>query len=148
MCFHCHFLESDEFRWLVSNFLLMLNFYTLARSNMCLIVLYTCSNLIIASAFPLEKQSLAGGIFNTLAQIGNSVGLTIGAVLAASVSGTSKQHGESVVASDGHGIGPEQWMLLKGFRATFWLCFAAMSSVVILSGGGLRKAGKVGLKKD
>jgi MFS family permease len=104
--------------------------------------------LIIASAFPLEKQSLAGGIFNTLAQIGNSVGLTIGAVLAASVSGISKQHGEDKIELDGHGIGPEQWQLLKGFRATFWLCFAALSTVVIISGGGLRKAGKVGLKKD
>ena len=116
-------------------------------------MLYTCSNLIIASAFPLEKQSLAGGVFNTLAQIGNSVGLTVGAVLAASVSGVSKQSGDDAVKIDGPevglpGIGSHQWRLLKGFRATFWLCFAALSTVVILSGGGLRKAGKVGLKKD
>jgi hypothetical protein len=84
-----------------------------------------------------------------LAQIGNSVGLTIGAVLAASVSGGSKGHSESAVAdAEGSVIGQEEWQLLKGFRATFWLCFAALSMVAILSGGGLRKAGKVGLKKE
>ena len=38
--------------------------------------------------------------------------------------------------------------LLKGFRATFWLCFASMFVVVGVSLGGLRMAGKVGLKKD
>jgi hypothetical protein len=46
-------------------------------------VLYTISNLIIADAFPASKQSLAGGVFNTVSQIGNSVGLTIGAVIEA-----------------------------------------------------------------
>jgi hypothetical protein len=38
--------------------------------------------------------------------------------------------------------------LEKGFRATFWFCFAAMFSVIFLSFVGLKKAGKVGLKSD
>ncbi|KAF4630165.1 hypothetical protein G7Y89_g7981 [Cudoniella acicularis] len=67
-------------------------------------VLYTISNLIIADAFPASKQSLAGGIFNTATQIGNSVGLAIGAVIASAVTG------------DGSSIGA----LEKGYRATFW----------------------------
>jgi len=69
-------------------------------------------------------------------------------VVAASVSALSNEHGKSAVELDGHGIGPEQWQLLKGLRATFWLCFAAHSVVLVLGIGGLRKAGMVGLKND
>lgn len=119
----------------------------MSQANESSIVLYTCSNLIISSAFPSNKQSLAGGIFNTVAQIGNSVGLTIGAVISASVSGVSKGHGENSANKSGS-IGLDELQLLKGFRATFWMCFAALSLVVLVSAGGLRKAGKVGLKKD
>jgi hypothetical protein len=98
-------------------------------------VLYTISNLIIADAFPASKQSLAGGIFNTVSQIGNSVGLTIGAVISATV--TTHEYKPSSIEA-----------LEKGFRATFWFCFVAMFSVVFLSFVGLKKAGKVGLKSD
>ena len=98
-------------------------------------MLYTISNLIIADAFPASKQSLAGGVFNTVSQIGNSVGLTIGAVISATV--TTRDYNPSSVE-----------VLVKGFRATFWFCFAAMFSVIFLSFVGLKKAGKVGLKSD
>lgn len=104
------------------------------------IVLYTISNLIITSSFPPTKQSLAGGVFNTVSQIGNSVGLTVGAVIAASVSGTSSSHDASGKAGDD--------LLLKGYRATFYACFAAMGLVAVGSMWGLRKAGRVGLKSD
>ena len=36
-------------------------------------VLFTASNLIISDAFPDKTQALAGGVFNTVAQIGKSV---------------------------------------------------------------------------
>ncbi|TVY40588.1 putative MFS-type transporter [Lachnellula subtilissima] len=89
-------------------------------------MLYTISNLIIADAFPASKQSLAGGVFNTVSQIGNSVGLTVGAVIASSVSS-----GEVSIEA-----------MEKGYKATFYACFAAMVLVGIVSGAGLRRAGK------
>ncbi len=98
-------------------------------------MLYTISILIIADAFPTSKQSLAGGVFNTVAQIGNSVGLTVGAVIAASV--TANQEAPRSVTA-----------LEKGFKAAFWTCFASMGTVVLIGLLGLRKAGKVGLKSD
>lgn len=101
-------------------------------------MLYTISNLIIADAFPGSKQSLAGGVFNTVSQIGNSVGLTVGAVIAATVTGGDHDQIEDLSPA----------ALMKGFRATFWACFASIALVVLVSLFGLRKSGKVGLKKD
>jgi hypothetical protein len=98
-------------------------------------VLYTISNLIIADAFPSSKQSLAGGVFNTVSQIGNSVGLTVGAVIAASVS-ASTSNPDSIYSKE------------QGFKATFWACFASMVLVALIAMVGLRKAGKVGLKNE
>ncbi len=100
-------------------------------------VLYTTSNLIISSAFPQSKQSLAGGVFNTVAQIGNSVGLAIAAVIASSVTGTD--HDSALQSTDS---------LLTGYRATFWTCFAVTFTVVFVSALGLRSVGTVGLKRE
>jgi len=137
-------------------------------------VLYTISNLIIADAFPLSKQSLAGGVFNTVAQIGNSVGLAITAVIASTVAaarypnagnfnsdnsqtgsnttnGTMSNNGNSSGGNHGEsGVENAEAIiaLLEGYRATFWTCFAAILFVAGVSAVGLRKAGKVGLKKE
>jgi hypothetical protein len=94
-------------------------------------VLYTISNLIIADAFPSSKQSLAGGVFNTV----SPVGLTVGAVIAASVS-SSTSNPDSIYSKE------------QGFKATFWACFASMVLVALIAMVGLRKAGKVGLKNE
>jgi hypothetical protein len=61
--------------------------------------------------------------------------LTVTAVIAASVTASSSEP-ESV---DG---------LERGYRATFWACFAALGIVVVVSLLGLKKAGKVGVKVD
>jgi len=98
-------------------------------------VLYTTSMLIVTSVFPPQTQSLAGGVFNTVSQIGNAVGLAAGGVIAA-----------SVTASEGRSANAEA--LLKGYHATFWACFTACAVVGIVSMTGLRRAGKVGLKID
>ena len=60
--------------------------------------------------------------------------MTVGAVIASAV--TSGMGEVSVEATE------------KGYRATFWACFAATLLVGMLSGAGLRRAGKVGLKAD
>jgi hypothetical protein len=97
-------------------------------------VLYTVSNLIITDAFPASKQSLAGGVFYTTKQIGNSAALTVGAVIASSVTISSGEMG-----IDG---------MEKGYRATFWAAFGATLLVRVVSTVGLKRAGKVGLKTN
>lgn len=92
------------------------------------------SNLVISNAYPQEVQSLAGGVFNEVAQFGNSVGLAVTAAIAASVSEHSKSN-----ATDA---------LLQGYRAAFWTIFGATATVVVITFFGLRKAGHVGRKED
>lgn len=104
-------------------------FYTI----LTVLVLFTVSNLVISNAFPEDVQSLAGGVFNEVAQFGNSVGLAVTAAIAASVTEHSSAEG------------PEG--LLEGYRAAFWTIFAATALVVVIVFFGLRKAGLVG-KKD
>lgn len=96
-------------------------------------VLFTVSNLIISNAYPLDVQSLAGGVFNEVAQFGNSVGLAVTAAIAASVTEHSKSDHTDA--------------LLEGYHAAFWTIFAATSTVSVITFFGLRKVGFVG-KKD
>lgn len=43
------------------------------------------SSLVISRAFPAGSQALAGGFFNTISQLWNSVGLAVVAAIADSV---------------------------------------------------------------
>ena len=97
-------------------------------------MLFTVSNLIISNAYPPDVQSLAGGIFNEVAQFGNSVGLAVTAAIAASKTEQSKSDPTDA--------------LLQGYRAAFWTIFAATATVVVSTFFGLRKAGFVGKKDD
>ncbi|WEW60141.1 hypothetical protein PRK78_005626 [Emydomyces testavorans] len=104
--------------------------------------LFTVSNLVITSTFPAKMHGLAGGVFNTISQIGMSVGLAVAAVVANAVTGSLADGGEStrdekVVQA-----------VLKGYRAAYWMSFAAGAVIVGLSWWGLRSIGKIGLKMD
>lgn len=100
-------------------------------------VLFTVANLVIASSFPKKTQALAGGVFNTVAQIGKTVGLAVSAVIAASAtSNSSFEEKESPPA------------LMTGYRAAFWYCFAWCVVTIMVNFWGLRKIGKVGAKRD
>ena len=99
--------------------------------------LFTVANLLITSIFPAKTQALAGGVFNTISQIGKSVGLALVAVIAASVTKDSEFKDKS---------SPEA--LLQGYRVTFWFDFALIVCTVGVSAWGLRKIGKVGHKRD
>ncbi|KAI0543377.1 major facilitator superfamily domain-containing protein [Xylaria curta] len=109
-------------------------FWALVLSPINPDVLFTVSNLVISDAFPPEVQSLAGGVFNEIAQIGNSVGLAVAAAIAMAVSEQS-------------GIADHEARLMKGFRAAFWTVFSATALIVGVTWFGLRKGGLVG-KKD
>lgn len=98
------------------------------------VVLFTASNLVISNAYPADVQSLAGGVFNEVCQLGNSVGLAVTAAIASSVTA----HSTSSDPTDA---------LLQGYRAAFWTIFAATVVVLPVSYFGLAKSGLVG-KKD
>ncbi|KAI1259161.1 MFS transporter [Xylariaceae sp. FL1019] len=101
-------------------------------------LLFNISNLVITSSFPGKDQALAGSVFNTVAQLGNSIGLAITAIIASAVQ-TAHEEEQGVVDS---------WAQLQGYRSAFWTCFAAAVASTVISSVGLRSIGKVGLKKD
>ncbi|KGO71186.1 Major facilitator superfamily domain, general substrate transporter [Penicillium expansum] len=105
-------------------------------------VLWTVSSLIICRAFPDNSQALAGSVFNTISQLGNSVGLAVTAVIATSVA--AHEDGSATGTSTSQTMSE----LLEGYRAAYWTIFAGMVVVCLVSSLGLRKVGKVGIKQD
>ncbi|KXH46338.1 major facilitator superfamily transporter [Colletotrichum simmondsii] len=112
-------------------------FWAMVLSPVNADALFTVSNLIISDAFPADVQSLAGGVFSEIGQIGNAVGLAVTAAIAASVTEHS-----AVVHDDAREA------RMEGYRAAFWTIFAATVAVLIIVVGGLRKGGTVGKKDD
>ncbi|KAK1515041.1 uncharacterized protein CCOS01_13234 [Colletotrichum costaricense] len=106
-------------------------------------LLFNINNLIITNNFPGKSQALAGGVFNTVAQSGNSIGLAVTAMIAASV---QKAAGSEKMATSGSVTFNSS--LLQGYRSGLWTCFAAAVVATLISSTGLRKAGKVGEKKE
>jgi hypothetical protein len=100
-------------------------------------VLYAISNLVIADALPKSRQSLAGGVFNTVSQIGNSIGLAIAAAISSVSTGADSV--KSIVALDENA-------LVKGYQAIYYACIATFSIAGLISAVGLRKAETVGMK--
>ncbi|KAJ5241459.1 uncharacterized protein N7469_003050 [Penicillium citrinum] len=100
-------------------------------------VIFTVANLIIADSFSPKTQGLAGAVFNTIAQFGTSIGLTIFAIISAGV--TQKSSYADKASPDA---------LMVGYRAVFWACFGLMIAASGIGAWGLRKAGKVGLKRE
>lgn len=114
--------------------------------NEFFLVLWTVSSLVICRAFPADSQALAGGVFNTISQLGNSVGLAVTAAIAASVSAHDQDGGSS--AGDSNKDIEAAVRLLQGYRAAYWTIFGGMVLVCAASFLGLRKLGKVGVKQD
>ncbi|CZR57651.1 related to aminotriazole resistance protein [Phialocephala subalpina] len=112
-------------------------FLATSFAPICGDVLFTVSNLLITSVFPPQTHGLAGGVFNTIANIGNSVGLAVTAVVASAVT----------IAHDGKMYSTPK-ALMEGYRASFWLCFGFNILVLGVIGFGLRKIGKVGIKVE
>lgn len=113
-------------------------------------VLFTVGLIIVSDSFPERDQALAGAVFNTVAQFGMSLGMGSCQVVALGVIG-SDESGSSSEAGSSHGgsAGADDPRdLLKGYRASFWTMFGYMLVCVFIAVVGLRKAGKVGLKKD
>jgi MFS family permease len=112
-------------------------FVATALSPICADMLFTVAQLAITSVFPQQTHGLAGGVFNTVANIGNSIGLAVTAVVAS-----------AVTLAENENMGSTAETLMDGYRATFWLCFGFNILVLGVIGFGLRKIGKVGIKLE
>ena len=110
-------------------------------------VLFTVGLIIVSDSFPERDQALAGAVFNTVAQFGMSLGMGSCQVVALGVIG-SDESGSETDSSHGSAGSNDPGELLKGYRASFWTMFGYMLVCVVIAVAGLRKAGKVGLKKD
>lgn len=100
-------------------------------------IMFTIGLLAVSEEFPAHTQALAGAVFNTVAQFGSSLGLALLAVVSASVTKSEEDHG----------TGMEEG-LLAGYRAGFWTAFGSMGLACLIGGFGLRRMGRVGVKKD
>ncbi|GAB1316515.1 Aminotriazole resistance protein [Madurella fahalii] len=99
-------------------------------------VVLTISNLAIVTIFPPETHGLAGGVTNTLAQLGTSLGLNLTAILASAVTMGSSYVNKTAPAA-----------LELGYKAAFWASFGATLAMLVIVVLGLRKIGKVGAAK-
>ncbi len=100
-------------------------------------MLFTVGILLVSEVFPDQTQALAGAVFNTVAQFGQAIGLALIGVVSDSVTHNSKYIDKN---------SPDA--LLKGYRAGFWTCAGWMILACFIAALGLRKSGKVGLKRD
>ena len=100
-------------------------------------VLFTIGALIVTSAFPDDTQALGGAVFQTLAQFGTSLGLAIMASIST-----------SVIEHSGFAVKTSPQALMEGYRVAFWVSFSWILVACIIGGLGLRKVGKVGLKRE
>jgi hypothetical protein len=100
-------------------------------------VLFIAGALIITNNFSASRQSLAGSILNTVFQFGSSVGLAVMAVISTSVSDVSLHAGEQRTHA-----------LLEGYRAAFWTLLGTAVLYCFVGAIGLRRIGKIGLKKE
>lgn len=109
-------------------------------------VLFTVGLLIVSDNFPEQMQALAGAVFNTVAQFGMSLGVGLCQVVALGVSGPGEDlsSGGTASSDDEHGVTQS----LRGYQASFWTMFAIMIACSMVAVGGLRKAGRVGVKRD
>lgn len=100
-------------------------------------LLFTVGLLVVSDVFPVRTQALAGAVFNTVAQFGTSMGMTVMAVISSAATDNSKNHGKSSSNA-----------LMVGYRASFWAAFAWMALACMICAFGVRKIGKVGLKRE
>jgi Major Facilitator Superfamily len=100
-------------------------------------VIYTASNLIISDAFPQRTQALAGGVFNTVAQVGKAFGLGLSSIVASSISMQLEDTGK-----------PHAYILMEGYRAAWWFILAITAITILISLWGLRNVPKLGVKRE
>jgi MFS family permease len=107
-------------------------------------VLFTVGLIIVSDSFPKKTQGLAGAVFSTASQFGTSLGVGLCQMVALGVMGSDSNSSGNSDGANSESVRD----LLRGYRAGFWTMFASMMCCIIIAIMGLRKTGKVGLKKD
>jgi len=102
-------------------------------------ILFTVGLIIVSEVFPDDTQALAGAVFNTAAQLGSALGLVVMQVVSGLVTKKAVHEGAREGGQDS---------LMAGFSASFWTMFAFMMACGFIGGVGMRRTGKVGLKRD
>ncbi|KAH6646736.1 major facilitator superfamily domain-containing protein [Truncatella angustata] len=97
--------------------------------------LFTVGLIIITENFSEDTQALAGAVFNTAAQFGSALGIAILQVISTMV--TQEQNTKK-----------KEEALMAGYRASFWTMFGFMLLCTVIGLFGLRRAGRIGLKRD
>lgn len=100
-------------------------------------VLFCVGLIVISEVFPENTQALAGAVFNTTAQFGTSIGLTLIGVVADNTTQKSHYTNKSSPLA-----------LFEGYKARFWTASRWMLLTSAIALLGLRNVGKVGLKRD
>ncbi|OAA45015.1 Major facilitator superfamily domain, general substrate transporter [Metarhizium rileyi] len=98
-------------------------------------VLFTVGLIIISDNFPDDTQALAGAVFNTASQFGQALALGIMQIVL-------------TLVTRGHEDKSMPMPVMGGLRASFWTMFGLMMLCTLWGAIGLRKTGKVGLKRD
>ena len=109
-------------------------------------VLFTVGLIIVSDSFPEKTQALAGAVFNTLAQFGMSLGVGVCQVVALGV--MDSRGGAGKGGGEGGAFEEDSGQVVRGYQASFWTMFAYMVVCGVIAVVGLRKAGKVGLKRE
>ncbi|KZL86603.1 mfs transporter [Colletotrichum incanum] len=100
-------------------------------------ILFTVGLLIISDVFPKHTQALGGAVFNTCAQLGTAIGLSVTQVIASSVTSKSSHADKSSPPA-----------LMEGYRVSFWTMFGWMMFVCLVCLVGMRRVGVLGVKRD
>ncbi|KAF5696369.1 integral membrane protein [Fusarium globosum] len=96
-------------------------------------ITFTVGLIIITNTFPEDKQAVAGAVFNTATQSGNSFGLATMQVVSTL---TTKRNSHLAHAS----------ALWEGYKASFWVMTGLMILCAAVGGIGLKNVGKIGLR--
>ncbi|KAG8913547.1 hypothetical protein FRC01_004488, partial [Tulasnella sp. 417] len=102
---------------------------------------FATGSIFVAKVALSDEQSLAGGLFNTLMQVGGAIGLAISGVVADRVTqGEARKLGVDFDPTNPESSKPPLEAALKGYRAAQWLGFGFCMLVVTV----LRRIGRVG----
>jgi hypothetical protein len=93
---------------------------------------FTAGTLFVAKLARPEEQSLAGGVFQTMTQLGTSFGLTVSTIVFDRVSRENQNAGDAGRAQ------------VKGYEAAQWTCFAFGMAATVIAVLCLRGVGVVG----
>ncbi|KAF8621310.1 hypothetical protein AX15_007905 [Amanita polypyramis BW_CC] len=107
---------------------------------------FACGSLFVARVAHPHEQSVAGGIFQTLTQLGTSFGLAITTIINDRVTSRESVRLGVVPDSQNSNVPPEAQLL--GYRAAQWTGFAFAMTALVLSLSSFRGVGAIGGKEE